>query len=276
MLAEGRVVHRGSRVATAEGRIVRESRRQAAGARHVHLPGAERLRGARRRRAGASTRMDALDELAVALRGRLIERARAGEAGDGPRGGGPAGRGRRGRLAARGGPRGAAPAVLPAGHRPRAARAAAGRPGGGRGDGERAGGGVRRAARADRAQRASRSRARRELLHAIERVLAPLGRRVDEASPLCDARLADGSRVNVVIPPLALDGPVPHDPALPARRASRCATSCAPARCRRARRSCWPPASRRAPRCSCPAAPARARPPRWARSRAPSPAPSGS
>jgi pilus assembly protein CpaF len=46
-----------------------------------------------------------------------------------------------------------------------------------------------------------------ELLHAIERVLAPLGRRVDEASPLCDARLADGSRVNVVIPPLALSGP---------------------------------------------------------------------
>src|SRR5690349_7301753 len=47
-----------------------------------------------------------------------------------------------------------------------------------------------------------------ELLHAIERILAPLGRRVDEAEPLCDARLPDGSRVNVVIPPLALDGPV--------------------------------------------------------------------
>ena len=51
------------------------------------------------------------------------------------------------------------------------------------------------------------SRARRELRHAIERILAPLGRRVDEAEPLCDARLPDGSRVNVVIPPLALDGP---------------------------------------------------------------------
>jgi pilus assembly protein CpaF len=47
-----------------------------------------------------------------------------------------------------------------------------------------------------------------ELLHAIERILAPLGRRVDEAEPLCDARLPDGSRVNVVIPPLALDGAV--------------------------------------------------------------------
>ena len=46
-----------------------------------------------------------------------------------------------------------------------------------------------------------------ELMHAIERILAPLGRRVDEASPLCDARLPDGSRVNVVIPPLAVDGP---------------------------------------------------------------------
>jgi pilus assembly protein CpaF len=46
-----------------------------------------------------------------------------------------------------------------------------------------------------------------ELMHAIERVLAPLGRRVDEASPLCDARMGDGSRVNVVIPPLSLSGP---------------------------------------------------------------------
>ncbi len=45
-----------------------------------------------------------------------------------------------------------------------------------------------------------------ELRHVIERILAPLGRRVDEAEPLCDARLPDGSRVNVVIAPLALDG----------------------------------------------------------------------
>ena len=47
----------------------------------------------------------------------------------------------------------------------------------------------------------------RALRDAIERVLAPVGRRVDELSPMADARLADGSRVNVVIPPLAIDGP---------------------------------------------------------------------
>jgi pilus assembly protein CpaF len=46
-----------------------------------------------------------------------------------------------------------------------------------------------------------------ELRNSIERILAPLGRRVDELSPMVDARLADGSQVNVVIPPLAVDGP---------------------------------------------------------------------
>ena len=46
-----------------------------------------------------------------------------------------------------------------------------------------------------------------DLRDAIERILAPLGRRADEAEPLCDARLPDGSRINVVLPPLALDGP---------------------------------------------------------------------
>ena len=45
------------------------------------------------------------------------------------------------------------------------------------------------------------------LRDAIERILAPLGRRVDELSPMVDARLSDGSRVNVVIPPLSVDGP---------------------------------------------------------------------
>ena len=46
------------------------------------------------------------------------------------------------------------------------------------------------------------------LLHVIDRILAPLGRRLDEASPMVDARLADGSRVNAVVPPLSIDGPV--------------------------------------------------------------------
>jgi pilus assembly protein CpaF len=45
------------------------------------------------------------------------------------------------------------------------------------------------------------------LRDAIERILTPLGRRVDELSPIVDARLEDGSRVHVVIPPLAVDGP---------------------------------------------------------------------
>jgi len=45
------------------------------------------------------------------------------------------------------------------------------------------------------------------LMSVIERIVSKVGRRVDEASPLVDARLADGSRVNVIIPPLAIDGP---------------------------------------------------------------------
>jgi pilus assembly protein CpaF len=46
------------------------------------------------------------------------------------------------------------------------------------------------------------------LMQVIERIVSAVGRRVDESSPLVDARLADGSRVNAIIPPLALDGPV--------------------------------------------------------------------
>ena len=45
------------------------------------------------------------------------------------------------------------------------------------------------------------------LMNIIERILTPLGRRIDEASPLVDARLEDGSRVNIIIPPLSLIGP---------------------------------------------------------------------
>ena len=48
----------------------------------------------------------------------------------------------------------------------------------------------------------------RHLMRIIERIVSTVGRRIDESSPMVDARLLDGSRVNAVIPPLALDGPV--------------------------------------------------------------------
>jgi pilus assembly protein CpaF len=47
----------------------------------------------------------------------------------------------------------------------------------------------------------------RAVMGVIERIVAPLGRRIDESSPLVDARLRDGSRVNAIIPPLAIKGP---------------------------------------------------------------------
>ena len=46
------------------------------------------------------------------------------------------------------------------------------------------------------------------LLNIIDRIVSKIGRRVDESSPMVDARLADGSRVNAIIPPLAIDGPI--------------------------------------------------------------------
>lgn len=52
-----------------------------------------------------------------------------------------------------------------------------------------------------------RFRDEEHLMHVIDRIVTAVGRRVDETSPLVDARLADGSRVNVIIPPLALNGP---------------------------------------------------------------------
>ena len=56
------------------------------------------------------------------------------------------------------------------------------------------------------------------LLHVIDRILSPLGRRLDEASPMVDARLPDGSRVNAVIPPLSIDGPALTIRRFPAER----------------------------------------------------------
>ncbi|WP_395685493.1 CpaF family protein [Aestuariivirga sp.] len=46
-----------------------------------------------------------------------------------------------------------------------------------------------------------------QLLNICQRIVSQIGRRVDEASPICDARLLDGSRVNVIVPPLSIDGP---------------------------------------------------------------------
>ena len=46
------------------------------------------------------------------------------------------------------------------------------------------------------------------LMHIIDKIVSAVGRRIDESSPMVDARLADGSRVNVIIPPLAVDGPM--------------------------------------------------------------------
>ncbi len=48
----------------------------------------------------------------------------------------------------------------------------------------------------------------RHLMHIIDKIVSAVGRRIDESSPMVDARLLDGSRVNIVIPPLAIDGPI--------------------------------------------------------------------
>ena len=51
-------------------------------------------------------------------------------------------------------------------------------------------------------------RDQQQLMNICQRIVGQVGRRIDEASPICDARLLDGSRINVIAPPLALEGPV--------------------------------------------------------------------
>ena len=58
----------------------------------------------------------------------------------------------------------------------------------------------------------------RHLLRVIDRIVSAVGRRVDDSSPMVDARLADGSRVNAIIPPLAVDGPLLSIRRFPAER----------------------------------------------------------
>lgn len=64
---------------------------------------------------------------------------------------------------------------------------------------------VERSGKIEKTERSFRND--RHILHIIDKIIAPLGRRVDESSPMVDARLPDGSRVNVIIPPLAIKGP---------------------------------------------------------------------
>ena len=91
------------------------------------------------------------------------------------------------------------------GRRARAAGAAARRPVGHRGDGQR----LRGAASSSGRVGSSRCRSPSTtpaILRIVERIIAPLGLRLDRASPMVDARLPDGSRLHAVIPPLAIDG----------------------------------------------------------------------
>src|SRR5688500_18498313 len=58
----------------------------------------------------------------------------------------------------------------------------------------------------------------KHLLRVIDRIVSSVGRRIDDSSPMVDARLADGSRVNAIIPPLAVDGPLLSIRRFPAER----------------------------------------------------------
>ena len=90
--------------------------------------------------------------------------------------------------------------------RPRPARALPARPGGLRDHGQRPRPDLRRARRAASTRSDACFTDEAHLRRTIDKIVARVGRRVDEASPMVDARLPDGSRVNAVVPPIALDG----------------------------------------------------------------------
>ena len=112
-----------------------------------------------------------------------------------------------------------------------------------RGHGQRASTGSTSSARAARAH-AARVPRRRPPLRIIDKIVSQVGRRIDEASPMVDARLPDGSRVNAIIPPLALQRADADDPEVLARPVHDRRPDRVRHALRRRPRSSWPPASR--------------------------------
>ena len=97
---------------------------------------------------------------------------------------------------------------------PRPARGSAGRRHRDRNHGQRARPDLHRESRQAQLSKMTFS-SEQQMMNVIERIVTPLGRRVDEKVPYVDARLQDGSRVHIIIPPLALRGPDDHDPKIP-------------------------------------------------------------
>ena len=118
---------------------------------------------------------------------------------------------------------------------------------------------LRRAQGARSSSPAQRFSSEDALRSVIERIVTPLGRRIDESTPMVDARLKDGSRVNAIIPPLALRGPCLTIRKFSSTQARRRATSSTSARSTRAWRASSSARSSRGATSSSPAAPARAR-----------------
>ena len=77
------------------------------------------------------------------------------------------------------------------------------------------------------------------LLRIINKIVSAVGRRVDESHPLCDARLQDGSRVNVAVRPIGVDGPSGLDPQIFQEAAQPRANWSKSARCARRWPTCW-------------------------------------